>query len=213
MSEEEIPRSKLATSTNCPWCKFLKIYEDSLSDDLPPQVELLVPDYSQLTGDKLNFIEQQAEKRLSFAFEVRTILRKEAHETLKWLFGIILGSSGFIVSKLAADKVDQWWIVCPLMFSTVLATIAAVILLEKGMRAVSSPCMGNEPANLVCDDFLSKDGEWVRVSQLHAVQDCINQAKRYNAQLGKYINLSRRLISTLPLIALIISGMWWVVSK
>jgi len=171
-----------------------------------------------VTLEKAKWVEEQANRILDFRVETRELLVKEAHTTLQWLFAIILGASGFIVSLVRPDQSTSlqpsplpWWLIVPLVGVVIVASVRAIILLQKGLRIVPFPSKGNEPKNIATDSFLAHDEDLMRLVEARNLQERISEIRAGNQQIADAINRARFTIIVLAPLTVIASALlWWM---
>jgi len=163
-------------------------------------MQITLKNLENVTADKVEFIEKQATELLKFVLESRSLLTKEAHTTLNWIFAIIIGSSGYAY-KLLDSETPRWWLVCPLIVAATLAGIQGLILFHGALRNVPILPIGNDPKNLATDTFMAYEVHWMRLAEACQLQERIDDARDHNGRVGDVINKTRWAIASVPIIA------------
>tara|TARA_R100000750_G_C2343891_1_gene95417 strand:- start:1976 stop:2506 length:531 start_codon:yes stop_codon:yes gene_type:complete len=159
--------------------------------------------FENVTLEKAEYVEKQAERTLEFAMESRKLLTQEAHTTINWLFAIILGCSGYTATLLESRHIP-WWLVITLFFVTLISGWQAVSLFSISLTARELIPPGNVPKNLITDSMLQYDIKWIRLAESVTLQERIQLAQDHNHDSANAVNKSRWVIAFLPIIAIAI---------
>lgn len=171
-------------------------------------MEIKLKQIESVTEEKAKFIEDQANRLLAFTMESRAMLSKEAHTTLNWLFAVIVGSSGYVLSLFETPDNVKWWIIVPLLLVGTVSAIQAALIFHDAMRTMPVLPMGNEPKNLLTDATMQYDMEWIRISETASLQERIDKARDHNARVGDAINRARWTLTVLPAVGLVVAIIW-----
>lgn len=174
-------------------------------------MKLKITDLSKVTPEKVDFVEAQANKMLTFVLQSRELLVKEAHTTLQWLFAITVGAAGYVVRLVEVwdAKSSKWWIVGPLATVAAVGTIAAISLFRTALRTFAVPSMGNEPRFLATDEMMAHDEHIIRLVEAGQLQERIENALAHNRRVGRAINQARWVVVLVPIAALYEMFLWW----
>lgn len=154
-------------------------------------MEIKLSNPEMVSKEKVLFVEDQANRLLEFAMESRGLLNREAHSTLNWLFSMIIGSAGYLL-KIAGDESHQaGWAVTVIGVVLIASTASAIRLFHFALRTASVLPPGNEPKNLVTDEQMAYEEHLIRLSSACQLQERIEGALAYNAQVGDAVNLAR----------------------
>lgn len=175
-------------------------------------MRLELTNFEKVTPEKALWVEGQANRMLDFLMESRSQLGAEAHKTLQWLFAIIVGATGYVVTLLKQPPAPgagqpphvQWWLIWPLIVAVAVAAVAAVRLFHVGLRAVEVLPAGNEPRKLATDELMACDEHWMRLAETAQLQERIEIAAQHNGRVGDAINAARWVVAVLPFAVLIL---------
>lgn len=168
-----------------------------------------------VTPEKAKFVEEQANKLLTFLMDARDVLRGEAHTTLQWLFAIIVGASGYVATLLQAGwpHAVKWWLVLPLTAVVIAITIEAIRLFRAALQTADVLPMGNEPKNLITDELMQYDEHLIRLAEAAQLQERIDEAAVYNQCVGDAINEARWVVAIVPIVAVLAMGVGALTSE
>lgn len=161
-------------------------------------------DCSFLTAEKVDFVEEQANKRLNFAISRREFLVKEAHTTLQWLFGIIVGASGYLVTLIREGDSERA-VVTALVFAALAAAGGAAQLMYRSLMTASMIPPGNIPSNLVTMELMSHEAHVIRLAEACNLEERIAAMAKSNHRSGDAINMARWFVISVPLVSAIIA--------
>jgi len=153
-----------------------------------------------MTQDKAEFIEAKINDMYDFVLDSRKCLNQEAHTTLNWLFAIIVGGAGYAVTQIVENKM-QLWVVTPIAIMVVVCIWQAIRLFQGALQASSIYPKGNEPRNLLTDQFVSSDLHWMRLAEAANLQERISDALSHNRKMGDAINHARWAVVLMPFVA------------
>lgn len=171
-------------------------------------MEIQLKQTDMVTEEKAKFVEEQANRLLAFTMESRAMLSKEAHTTLNWLFAVIVGSSGYVLSLFESPESVKWWIIIPLLVVGTSSAVQAAKIFHDAMRVMPVLPVGNEPKNLLTDATMQYGIEWIRISETASLQERIDKARDHNARVGDAINRARWTLTVLPAVGLIVAVLW-----
>ena len=143
-------------------------------------MKIEIKNFDAVTPEKAEYIEQQAEKVLEFTMDSRAKLTAEAHTTLNWLFAIIVGTAGYVVTLLEHEQGLLWWLIVPLAGAAAASACQAVRLFQGALQTLPVLPLGNDPKNLLVDELITYDLEWIRVAELSLLQERIDKAREHN---------------------------------
>jgi hypothetical protein len=165
--------------------------------------------------EKMKWVEEQVNRNLDFGIDCRDLLRGEAHRTLQWLFAIILGASGFVVSLVRPENgaalqlsTLPWWLIVPLVIVVIGAAATAIYLLHQ-MRTAPVPAKGNEPKNLATESYLGQDEFTMRWAEVLGLQQRLEENREASKRFGRAINASRYAIVLVIPLAFVVSAPWF----
>lgn len=165
-------------------------------------------DDSGLSLEKAKWVEEQVNRILDFRIESAAILRREAHTTLAWLYGIIVAASGFIVSH--ADK-DQLFLIVPLGVGIAVAGWEAWLLISRALMARVYPSPGNVPSNIGTPENLARSEAEMRLSEAEGVEEIITELEKINKAKADALNRARMAVALIPAGTLSIIAVWWAI--
>ena len=168
-------------------------------------MKIAMTEFDSLTDEKAKFVEEQANRMLAFLMESRSGLVREAHTTINWLFGMILGSCGYIATLLNTNDAVKWWIVVTLFVVAAVAVWQSVCLFHYALRAVEVLPSGNEPKNLLTDDLMSHEMRWIRAAEACQLQERIELALRHNVKVATAVNGARLSVAVIPAVCVLAS--------
>jgi hypothetical protein len=170
------------------------------------------PDNSDenLTLEKSKWIEEQVNRTLMFHFESSEILRKEAHATLGWLYAIIVGSTGYVVSHLSDG---QLWIIIPLGLASFAGMVVSMHLLNGALLAKAVPSPGNVPSHIATAERLIKNEAQMRLSEAEGVETIIDDLVVLNSKTAQTINEARIAVAVIPAATLVVMLLVFLTSR
>ncbi|MGC3988116.1 MAG: hypothetical protein QM796_00250 [Chthoniobacteraceae bacterium] len=170
-----------------------------------------------LSDEKINFIETECRTVLKSQVDARDDLKKEAHTTLNWIYGLFGLATSFGVKLIDMNSGflnQRWWLLLPLIFVLTCTGIAAILLFTKVIKTVDCLGMGNEPQNLLIKDFVERDLKWMKIIEIAGWQQRIRDNIDRNETAGDAINLSRKLLLFTPAIFIaclfFCLGLFWI---
>lgn len=170
---------------------------------MPVDNEQLPKIPQEVSSDKAEWIEKQANDALAFAFESRTILAREAQTTLNWLFAISAGSGGYMIKLLADDKLE-FWIGLPLLIASVAGAVCAGRLIKNAMMTTAVIGHGNSPKNLLISKFIAHELPTMRTLECVNLQERIELCRKRNHQVGDAINEARWCVAAIPPVSAVV---------
>jgi len=160
-----------------------------------------IPDDSEVTVEKAKWIEEQINRNFAFRIESFEILTKSAETTLGWLFGIVVGASGYVASHLSDEP---FRITIPLLLATLLAGFEALLLIMGAMMTEEVASPGNIAENIATDERLKISEKWMRISEARGLSDTIKEIEEINNRKGKAINRARMAVVIIPALTMAI---------
>lgn len=156
--------------------------------------------FDTMTDEKSRYIEEQVNKLFDFFMESRQQLSGEAHTTLNWLFVVMIGSCGYLPTLLDFKSPFQWWLIAPLAIGAALCACEAARLFYHGMQPMAVLPAGNDPKNLLKDEFLEYDIAWMRAAETAQMQERLDVARQHNIAVADSITHARWFLVILPFI-------------
>lgn len=159
-----------------------------------------------LTDDKAKWIEEQVNKMFAFSLETRRLLTADAHTTVNWMLGIVLGSFGYVVSLAKAPGPTPVWMWLPLV-----VVIAGVCGLGtwfyfRAMRVTPVHSPGNSPEPLLAPGFIEFSLPDMRIADCRGIDARTAETRDENKKLGRAINLARLWMLLIPALAVLASA-------
>jgi hypothetical protein len=144
----------------------------------------------------LDYVEQQANANMQFHLDNLTSLKKEADGTLKILFLILSGTTGYTIKLLEGGRIDWAFVVGSV---TAYLIFVAIYLTVKCLKTGDVQAPTNEPKNLLLKTTNNEKSEELRKLELENLQDRIKLNRERNVCLGKHLNAARLMVCYSPL--------------
>ena len=160
-----------------------------------PNHELDTVDLSTISDKKLTYIQQQVEQNLTFHMNCRDGLADRTFSLTKFLFGASTVALGLAV-KIQPDNP----VMALCLFGLALYYFVFVLILMFSGRALQIPALGNEPKNLIKEEWLSFDDNISIGSSLCSSQRRIEKLVYINCKKGLTINVIQLFIALSPLL-------------
>jgi len=174
-------------------------------DSPEPTPSLCPKNMDLVTQEKIDFVEVQCNALLDFVIASRAVLTTEAHSTMNWHFGVIVGGLGFLVSNFSKSSPPPWWVTAGIAGAMLTSMAAAWLLLKEALRPAALLPKGNEPRNLLTDEALEHSLPWVKLKEISSFQQRIDSLRGDNRLKSEAIIDARRLLTLIPVVAMIFS--------
>ena len=168
-----------------------------------------------VTDSKVAFVQDECRAILQSHIDAQGDLRKEAHVTLNWIFGLIGLTLSFGVKLIDQEKAfseQRWWLLVPVICVCLTAMWAGFILFKNALKTEDSIGIGNEPSTLLKSSVFAYDLQWMRLAEIASWQERINQNINRNARMGDAINDSRALLIATPFVFAFCMFAFWAIS-
>lgn len=152
--------------------------------------------------DKINFIFNHSEKHLSSSIAASNRLK----EKFTLLFTYVITAIPFLFFKvvyLTHAHAPNYIII---FLGSLIAQylVIAIIGIRKGFLPQYTPLLGNEPKNLLSEEFLNRSEISMKIDQLEHYQSMIEVTIKKNQELSKIIKCSvLRLVCISPIISIV----------
>ena len=152
---------------------------------------------------KIEWVEKQAAENLRFRLQNCEILAKEANSLLTILLTAIGAMVAYSIKTFPENSVPD--LLLGAIITTIWLMLIAVILVVKCVVTSEITPTGNEPNNLLLDDYSLEE---IRKFELDNVQESINKVSLRNKKTAYWLDLCRKAAIASPL--LFILGAAWV---
>lgn len=180
-------------------------------DSPEPTPSLCPKNMDLVTQEKIDFVEVQCNALLDFVIASRAVLTTEAHSTMNWHFGVIVGGLGFLVSNFSKSSPPPWWVTVGITAAMLTSIVAARLLLKEALKPTAIIPKGNEPRNLLTDEAMEYSLPWVKLKEISSLQQRIDSVRSDNRLKSEAIIDARRLLTLLPGVAIIASILTYLV--
>lgn len=155
-----------------------------------------IENWENVTLGKAEFVEAQARRLLDFTIESLDRIRTEANTCLQWLFGTIAGAAGLAATSI--EKKGPWSISISLVVVSLFSAVVAVELI-RSVKTVDIWPPGNEPDNLITEEFMEQPENLARLMEAASLQHRIEHNRALNMTLGSSVDLARRRFAYIPM--------------
>jgi hypothetical protein len=163
-------------------------------------MQIAMTQFDLMTDEKSRYVEDKANELFRFVLESRKQLASEALTTINWLFLVMIGSFGFLPKLLDMTSPVKWWLIAPLIVGACYSGIVAARLFCRAMRFPQVLPPGNDPKNLLTDDFMEYDMAWMRAAETASMQERIDAARAHNVCVADATTDARWCLVALPFV-------------